>query len=134
MTIRNRHKLGELHPVWAAQVTERLAALERHGINGTLFTVWRSDAEQERRYKLGESSARAGQSPHNVTYRRRPAALAIDFVPDQGEDSAMQSALQDWWAAQGFAVIRTGVGPDKRPDRSHVEFPSWREVVRAYGS
>lgn len=124
--IAGREKLAQLHPVWRDLVTEILEGLDAYGVSGTLWTVWRSPAEQQRRYAAGDSNAPPGASPHNVTLGRRAASLAFDFVVRQGENSAMQRALQDWWEQNGFVVIRGGVGPQKIPDPSHVEAPNWR--------
>lgn len=125
-------KANELHPVWREPIKEILELLDKHGVGGTLYTVYRSPQEQERRFKLGETNARAGESAHNVIYQGRPAALAFDFVVHQGENSQLQRELQEWWAALGLSVIRGGVGPNRVPDPSHVEAPNWRAIASAY--
>jgi peptidoglycan L-alanyl-D-glutamate endopeptidase CwlK len=127
--IHGKSKISELHPVWRDLVAWLLDLLSEFGISGTLVTVYRSNAEQDRRFALGDTNARAGQSAHNVTLARKPAALAFDFVVSQGEHSAAQRELHDFWRALGFEVIRGGVGPKSVPDLSHVGYPGWRSVI-----
>lgn len=127
--IHSKGKLSELHPVWRDIVVELLQLLDNAGIGGTVWTVYRDDAEQNRRFALGETNARAGESPHNVRIGRKPASLAFDFVVSQGETSQLQRDLQAWWGDVGLGIIRGGVGPNKRPDLGHVEVPNWRAYV-----
>jgi hypothetical protein len=128
--IHGKSKLLQLHPVWRDAVPRLLDQLQRSGTSGTVVTVYRDDAEQERRFAKGETNARAGESAHNVRRGRTPAALALDFVVSEGEDSEQQLRVQDWWASLGFDVIRGGVGPNSVPDPTHVQMPRWRDLAR----
>lgn len=129
--IRGRRKLSQLHPAWRELVPRYLDYLDGAGVGGEIFDVFRSPADQDRRFARGETNARAGESAHNVTVgiRRRPGALAFDFVTDAGEASPLQQLVHQWWSDNGFGVIRGGVGPQRRPDLGHVEYPDWRSLL-----
>lgn len=108
-------KLSQLQPQLGAYVRQVVNYLEENGISATVYDVYRSPAEQERRFKAGDTKARAGQSPHQY-------GLAFDVVIKQGEQSLEQRQLQAFWKALGFTVIDW--------DPAHVEYPNWQSVVR----
>lgn len=107
-------KIDQLKPWLAPYVRQQLQYLARYGIGGTVFDVYRSCSEQNRRFAIGDSRARCGESAHQF-------GLAFDFVVTAGEQSDLQRAVQDWWQRLGFTVIDW--------DPAHVEYPNWRRFV-----
>lgn len=114
--IAGRDKIRQLKPWLAPYVLDVLDYLARYGIGGTVFDVYRSPQEQDRRFRLGDSKARGGESPHQY-------GLAFDFVVSQGEQSPLQRDLQRFWNGLGFAIIDW--------DPAHVEYPDWRQFQRS---
>ena len=113
-SVSGRWKVTQLQPWLAPYVTRVLEALEAVGIGGTIYDVYRSPAEQERRFAAGDSRAHGGQSAHQY-------GLAFDFVVTEGEGSARQREVQALWAALGFTTISW--------DPAHVEFPNWKQFA-----
>lgn len=124
MATSGTYKLNQLQPWMGEYVKKIIAALDSIGVYGTIYDVYRSNADQEKRYAQGDTAARAGQSAHNY-------GLAFDFVVDQGENSDRQRQVQQVWKALGFDVLEKPIQTNKGPiyDRSHVEFPNWRQLV-----
>lgn len=103
-------------------VKQVLSALDALGIGGTVYDVYRSPADQEKRYKAGETGARAGQSAHQF-------GLAFDFVVSEGEESQRQLQVQQVWKYLGYGVLEkpiTTVSGKAIYDRAHVEYPGWQ--------
>ena len=112
--IEGLSKLRELSPAGRTWAQQAFAVLASHGISGRLYDVYRSPQQQEKRFRAGDTRARAWQSPHQY-------GLAFDFVVSAGEQSPLQRQLQAAWNAAGLRTISW--------DPAHVEYPNWKALT-----
>lgn len=110
-TVVGLYKVQQLKPWLRDYVRSTISYLADNGIGGTVFDVYRSCEEQNRRFRLGDSRARCGESAHQY-------GLAFDFVVSEGEQSQRQRDLQAFWRQLGFVTLDW--------DPAHVEYPNWR--------
>jgi hypothetical protein len=77
----NEEKLEELYPVFREKIRAILLELESHNIRPRIQDAWRSEADQLKAFKSGNSQLTFGF--HNVTGANGlKEALAIDLVDD----------------------------------------------------
>lgn len=114
MAVDGLSKLDQLKPWLAPYVRSMIAYLGNYGVGGKVYDVYRSCAEQDRRFALGDTKARCGESAHQY-------GLAFDFVVAEGEQSQRQRDVQAFWRQLGFTTIDW--------DPAHVEYPNWRRFI-----
>lgn len=96
---------------------------EAKGYRFRLVEGWRSCSEQNRRFLLGETNARCGQSPHNPS-----PALAIDFeaIPaSEANRKAIGKIAENAGLIWGGSFM-SGVWSGKNKDTWHLELPDWK--------
>lgn len=77
---RNKERLSELHPAFAAKVESVIHDLEGHEFRPRIQDAARSPEAQLEAYQSGHSKLRFGF--HNVTLKGKPCALAVDLLDD----------------------------------------------------
>lgn len=113
-------KLNGLYPPWKDWCSWCLNELKRRGYSGTVTSGVRSSTKQRQLYLdyvNGRSSLPAappGRSAHEY-------GLAIDFVVDQGKDSAQQRAA--------MALLQSWGGELVANDIVHVQYPGFRSAL-----
>lgn len=118
---------------------------KQDGIDVLVYCTYRPVDEQDALYEQGRTRpglivthARAGVSPHNCTFKGRPASLAFDAVPVvHGRPiwSTTDEDLQRWaklgtLAAQ-VGLVWGGLWEGRKIDRPHFEILNWKEINNA---
>ena len=118
--IAGKAKTASMYPPWKAWCDWCLGQLEEYGISGTVTSGVRSSEKQAQLYQdyiSGRSSiiaAPPGRSAHEY-------GLAIDFVVDDGKDSALQRAVMQWFQSMGGELVPG--------DPVHVQYPGYRQFL-----
>lgn len=143
-------RIEDLHPEMQSRARACIAAWERAGLDVLITCTWRSNEEQNDLYAQGRTKpgrivtrARGGQSDHNHVdpLTRKPAALALDFVPlrngklvwgtsgngiDDDPTDDQKDDLELWQRCAAIAKEVGGLVWYGEPGSSFKEFPHLR--------
>lgn len=78
---RNKERLTQLYPTFAARLARVIARLESDGVRPRIQDAWRSPQDQRKAFDTGHSKLLYGF--HNVTSKDgKPESLAVDMLDD----------------------------------------------------
>ncbi|WIV97480.1 M15 family metallopeptidase domain-containing protein [Kinneretia aquatilis] len=106
--LRNKTRMEELYPTFAARLHRVIQRLEDQGLRPRIQDAWRSPEDQLKAYNSGHSKLRFGF--HNVTGKNgKKEALAVDLLDDDAPLSPGKPYILRLAAAAESEGLTTGV-------------------------